>query len=238
MDDYTDKGFNGFLERSIDNLPQVSLDSPGPRSTSQRYDDTQVSGPLGDILKFGQVQLDGPNNRIIVRDDSNLRVVIGQQEDGSQGIIVSKQGADADIQRPQDLLYNSNLNLFQAAIVDTYIFPSGILAGGTQLLQSFKLNYREKAKIQGVPGYNAFAKIYTIPLSAVEVGLPTTMYTQLIHHMSVGELGGVNIGSSFAIGVDDTYFYINRLILNGSGGDLPYADVPVQYFIFQQSISS
>lgn len=79
MGDYTDSGFDGFLSRSIDNLSQVTLDSQGPVSTSQRFDSTQVSGMLGDTLQIGSILLDGASGKITITDNSgNVVVILGE----------------------------------------------------------------------------------------------------------------------------------------------------------------
>lgn len=79
MSDYTDSGFDGFLSRSIDNLSQVTLDSQGPVSTSQRFDSTQVSGMLGDTLQIGSILLDGAAGKITITDNSdNVVVILGE----------------------------------------------------------------------------------------------------------------------------------------------------------------
>lgn len=79
MGDYSESGFDGFLSRSIDNLTQVTLDSQGPVTTSQRFDSTQVSGMLGDTLKIGSILLDGSKGKITITDTSgNVVVILGE----------------------------------------------------------------------------------------------------------------------------------------------------------------
>ena len=79
MDDYTyeSAGFDGFLSRSVDNLSQVNLDSQGPQTTQIRYDDTQVSGMLGDTLRIGGILLN--NKNIIANDGENDFLLIGDE---------------------------------------------------------------------------------------------------------------------------------------------------------------
>lgn len=66
---YESAGFDGFLSRSIDNLSQVTLDSPGPANNAVAYDRTQVTGFLGDTLQIGNIRLE--NTRIVISDGSN-----------------------------------------------------------------------------------------------------------------------------------------------------------------------
>lgn len=91
---YNDAGFDDFLSRSIDNLSQANLDSAGPVSTSFRYDSAQVSGSLGDVIRVGNILIDGKNKRIIVSDDNTRRIILGELSDGTQGFAISKEGKD------------------------------------------------------------------------------------------------------------------------------------------------
>lgn len=78
--DYTTAGFDAFLNRSIEELSQVNLDSRGPQSTAVAYDRAQVSGMLGNTLQMGQVRINPTN--IIVSDGQNDRLLLGEQNSG------------------------------------------------------------------------------------------------------------------------------------------------------------
>lgn len=80
--DYESAGLDGFLSRSIDNLSQVTLDSPGPRSTAVAYDRAQVTGPLGNTLRIGNINLDGVNGRISLFDANGNEVIRIGELDG------------------------------------------------------------------------------------------------------------------------------------------------------------
>lgn len=75
MTDYSDSGFDGFLSRSVDDIAQSNLDSPGPLGTQMSFDRSQVSGFMGDTLQIGKTHIN--NTNITVDDGSNTRVVIG-----------------------------------------------------------------------------------------------------------------------------------------------------------------
>lgn len=76
--DYTAAGFDSFLSRSVDDLPQTNLDSKGPANNAMPFDRTQVSGALGDTVKIGNIFLDGANSRIIMNDGTNDVLLIGE----------------------------------------------------------------------------------------------------------------------------------------------------------------
>lgn len=114
MPDWSASGFDGFLSRSIDDLPQVNLDSQGPQSTQMAFDRGQSSGVVGDTFKVGNIIFDGRNSKVIINDDNsdasviidginkrieihdtnNTRVIAGQLPDSNYGWAVSKAGSD------------------------------------------------------------------------------------------------------------------------------------------------
>lgn len=68
--DYTTAGFDKFFSRSVDNIAQANLDSQGPVAIAQRFDDTQVSGALGNTIRLGNIYIDGVKGRISFFDDN------------------------------------------------------------------------------------------------------------------------------------------------------------------------
>ena len=80
--DYIQAGFDGFLSRSIDDFTQVNLSSPGPQTTSIRYDSAQVTGPVGDTYRVGKIFFDGAKGRISIYDDNGNEVVRIGELDG------------------------------------------------------------------------------------------------------------------------------------------------------------
>lgn len=79
---YQDAGFDGFLSRSIDNLSQTNLDSPGPISRQVAFDRTQVTGALGDIQQIGRIHIDGAAGNITLNDGEVTRFLLGEDKDG------------------------------------------------------------------------------------------------------------------------------------------------------------
>lgn len=72
--DYEKAGFDGFLSRSIDDLTQTNLDSPGPMTTQIPYDRSQVSGSQGDTFVAGPVRI--TNKGILMADDNGNDVLL------------------------------------------------------------------------------------------------------------------------------------------------------------------
>lgn len=75
---YETAGFDGFLSKSIDDLTQVTLDSPGPQSTAIPFDRGQQSGSLGNSIMIGHINLDGSTGRITIDDGNNDFLLMGQ----------------------------------------------------------------------------------------------------------------------------------------------------------------
>lgn len=75
--DYTQAGFDPFLSRSIDGTgaPNLAMEVPLVPNQAIAFDQTSISGMLGDKLKIGSVTLDGANGRISVFDTNNNEVV-------------------------------------------------------------------------------------------------------------------------------------------------------------------
>lgn len=117
--DYEAAGFDGFLSRSIDSVSQINLDSPGPTSTAQAYDRTQVTGSLGDTLQIGNIFLDGASEAIELLDGRNKPLLVGLDSKGNQAVKVAKKGFDARTARDDQLIFNSAQNALKVVKSDT-----------------------------------------------------------------------------------------------------------------------
>lgn len=80
--DYSTAGFDNFMSRSVDQTPQLNLDSSSPSNNAVAFDRTQVDGPLGDTLRLGRIYLNGADGNIIVNDTNNDRLLIGEDPGG------------------------------------------------------------------------------------------------------------------------------------------------------------
>lgn len=79
--DYSAAGFDDFMSRSIDSGAQGSAPIP---VRQVNFDQQQISGSLGDILRIGSIFLDGVTGRISIYDgDTKNEVVrLGKISDG------------------------------------------------------------------------------------------------------------------------------------------------------------
>lgn len=66
--DLTDAGFDGFMSRSVDQTPQINLDSPAPPNFALPFDRTQVTGSQGDTFNMGGIGMNAKENTITLND--------------------------------------------------------------------------------------------------------------------------------------------------------------------------
>ena len=82
---YQEAGFNRFFRRTLgSNSQAVSLRSSSSATSSNQlnFDELQVSGSLGDILKIGLITLNGKLGRQSVHDELGNEVLrLGKLED-------------------------------------------------------------------------------------------------------------------------------------------------------------
>lgn len=76
---YLDAGFDGFLSRSIDDVTQVNLDSQGPQTQAIRFDQSQLTGAMGDNIRVGRININGSAGNITANDGNNDFFIIGDE---------------------------------------------------------------------------------------------------------------------------------------------------------------
>lgn len=74
---YREVGFNRFFRRSLNSNPEANTLSGvgGGQSRQLKFDDMQISGSLGDILRIGRILLDGKIGRQSIMDERNNEVL-------------------------------------------------------------------------------------------------------------------------------------------------------------------
>ena len=75
---YTGAGFNRFFRRSIGSDPSTTSLRTLPSTGGSRqlnFDNQQISGALGDILRLGRISLDGKIGRLSVLDERGNEVL-------------------------------------------------------------------------------------------------------------------------------------------------------------------
>lgn len=134
--DYEDSGFDGFLSRSVDNLPQVNLDSRGPQSTAQAYDRSQVSGFLGDTFQVGGTKISRDN--IIMNDGDTDVLLIGKGRKGEEVVKMAQPGYDVNTTGDENLIWSSAFNSFKIVKILT---PTHTIGGTDLALDYFTLSF-------------------------------------------------------------------------------------------------
>lgn len=83
--DYTTAGFDPFLTRSIDGFNTPNLDALGATTSSSEvnYDQSQVTGSLGNAIQVGNIRIDGVTGRITIYDQNGNEAIWIGNIDGS-----------------------------------------------------------------------------------------------------------------------------------------------------------
>lgn len=80
--DYTAAGFDKLLSRGDSTPIQGPLDSQPMPSRAVAFDRSQVGGSFGDLVRIGNITLNGVDGNIILNDGNNDRLLLGKQTDG------------------------------------------------------------------------------------------------------------------------------------------------------------
>lgn len=225
--DYTNSGFDKFLSRGDTPNLGGSLDQAVPNN-SLPFDRTQTTGPLGDTIQVGNILIDGVSGQIkIVDNNNNTRIILGTQSDGSEGLVTSKDGTDADINRPKDTLFNSGLNIFQVLLEDTYTFPA--IQTSVNVVQQFKIAH----KGNGIPAFAVYGQVPSNPSSVFYPYVPALYSTPLIDQAGYGD---GRFQYLFNIAIDDTNLYVN-LNCTPITGTPTSTPLRITYYVYQQTLA-
>lgn len=226
--DYTNSGFDKFLSRGDTPNLGGTLDQAVPNN-SVPFDRQQVTGPLGDTFRIGNILLDGRSGQIAINDNNNnKRIILGTQSDGSEGLLTSKQGTDADINRPKDTIFNSALNLFQVTLADTYTFPA--ITTATNVVQQFKIAHNAN----GIPAFVVYGQVPSNPSSVFYPYVPAIYSTPLIDQAGYGD---GRFQYLFNIAIDNTNLYVN-LNCTPISGTPTSTQLRITYYVYQQTIAT
>lgn len=77
---YETAGFDEFMSRSIDEQSIASLDAPSPLTVQAAVQAGGGGGEAfdGDILKLGNIEINGLLDQIRIYEGNNIRVLIGK----------------------------------------------------------------------------------------------------------------------------------------------------------------
>lgn len=220
---YESSGFDGFLSRSIDDLPQVTLDSPGPQSTAIPFDRGQQSGSFGNVVTIGNIQLDGVKGRISLKDDNSnevLRLGATGDQAGDFGLQISQLGSDVK---------SNNLSFSSDQLSGTFPVPSVTLVDpGSGVEQTFTLTVNHS--LGYVPDFSVialappFANVFPVQFAYVKIGY----YYQ--------NTGPDNVSYEYWVAVDEKNLYLRVTIGNLNGNTLTSRAVFLQYYIKKEKV--
>lgn len=140
---YETAGFDSFLSRSIDGIPQTNLDSLGPISREVGYDRSQFSGSTSDTIRIGQTKVD------------------------ASGVKVANEGQDVTSARDDQLAFDSSRSNFYIVKTIPYTWTPLIDATSLQagVTIAHSLGYAPD-KVEGncVPNFQNNGREYNLPV--------------------------------------------------------------------------
>lgn len=174
-----------------------------------------ISNPTEGSLGAGYVKT--KDSQILAFDGTTNRVVIGQRNDGTWGIKVSKLGADALTGTNDQMILNSDFNQFK-------IVGSGLLSTNITGTTGGSFANQVAHNLGFVPAYLGYViAVAGAPLAGKYIQLP---WTSLVSGSSP-----VTIGGYAAISADATYVYSNlqtdTSVYNGI--------FTIKYYLFQET---
>lgn len=233
---YQAAGFDGFLSRSIDDLTQVTLDGPGPNSTSQRLDSSQFSGIAGDIFQSTNNQQVGILSGDIILDGTlriGSNIFLGDRiSTGEPAILVSKGDVDVSRATNDELYLNSDQNTFKIAASITQDFPAVTVAGSSDDVSQ---QYIIPHHLDFVPAFQIYVKIPK-PQNAYNSLLPNEYYVAVTNVLQIQDSNSIEY--LFYFGVDATNIYLARGIHNFAVGSQTSLATNALIYIQQESASA
>jgi hypothetical protein len=185
-----------------------------------------LSSSNSDMANYGQIndmlrELYSRDQLQIFKDDSGTRrVLLGRGANGFYGLKVSKEGFDVFTAADDELVFNSNQNVFKVVGQGTVeVTSSGVAA----------TNYTIAHNLGFSPTVVAFLNSVDIGGLANNIDIPLPTWLDISVN---GDLAGnVVFGAWIDHAVDDTNYYIK--IYNGTG--VATDTYPVKYYLLQET---
>lgn len=176
-----------------------------------------TKGQQIDSVNNGQVRFEPGNNRIVQYDGSNNRSLMGSRNN-VPGFYVSKEGIDVETADDDQLIFNSNQNVFKIILTDT-------------------------AVVTLPPGYGDYVE-YTVdithgygntPMVVGSVDFPSaTNEGKFMLPITLVETTGGTTGVAAFFRVKQNYFTCTVKARN-SGADTYEGDYTFKYYILQET---
>lgn len=222
MDNST--GFS-TLNTGNDAIPSVPVQAttPDPNALGLINPDDILSGTQRGSQALGapNIQTDSANERIVVNDGNNLRVIFGRTGTGPNdwGLEVSKPGFNVDTATDSQLIFNSSQDVFK------------IVKEGSTSITVPSVSSSTFFSVT-VPHNLGFAPI---PQAFVNFG----GYFPMPYFEGVSA-NGIYVGYNMLIScfVDTTNFYVNANVGQSGGNPSASGTFPINYYLLQETAST
>lgn len=171
-------------------------------------------------------------------DGTNIRMLAGQNNNYGLGFYVSAVGHDATTATADNLVFNSNQDMFKIVTSGTSTLPSISISSSSSAFTGITIPHNL--------GFVPIAQVYANLLIEIVSGVltPVNSYTQLpvgtvpagtfYTYLSSGTIGTGGFYIYYA--VDSTNLYVTGFYTAGAGGGTSVS-VPLKYYLLQETAS-
>jgi hypothetical protein len=178
--------------------------------------------------------------KTLVNDGFNDRVILGQQVDGSYGLVVSKAGFNADPTDPAGLIFNSSQDVFKIVQVgQVTIDPFDALAGTTTTGQAMAVYDSDSDSSPIVLGFTILAAsngLYLWQGPSPESILSDPSTSPIGFDVYVG-FNTIVAPGSIIDGRPQVEIDFNATVANSTGSDITGITYDIKYYILVETAS-
>jgi len=127
------------------------------------------SGTLSSAINNNFKQIESENRTKVIRDEDGIdRVIMGRYPDGKYGIKVSKPGVDVLTAEDDELIFNSNNNIFKIVETDTITLASPAGTGtSSNVVVPHSLGY--KPLVLAFVSFSSLGTSFPLPYNEVDI---------------------------------------------------------------------
>lgn len=192
------------------------------QGTNQVQNSTEDEDDNG--LRFLERQI------LAVQGGVNKAIMGFYGEENKFGFKVAEDGTDVLTATNDQLIFNSEQNIFKVAESGTVALVSQTVGAGLSVDQKFTIPHN----LGRVPAFNAFVLVTNTGQAAINQ-FPSTYYVSISNLYSYTESGGTGLNYAHAAGIDAQNFYFTRSVFNGSASTQTITASTLKYYIYEET---
>jgi hypothetical protein len=192
------------------------------QGTNQVQNSTEDEDDRG--LRFLERQI------VAVQDGVNKAVMGFYGDENKFGFKVAEDGVDVFDATNDQLIFNSEQNVFKVAESGTISLSSQSIGAGASVDQKFTIPHN----LGRVPAFNAFVLVTNTGQAAINQ-FPSTYYVSISNVYSYTESGGTGLNYAHIAGIDEDNFYFTRSVFNGGGVSQTIQGSTLKYYIYEET---